>query len=161
MSLPQAIADAAVLAATDQTSTAAFFNGNDAVVLRNGSTVIDSIGQIGVDPGLEDGDTNPSDAFDPAVEWDGFPVDTFSDLGTPPAVAVAPQVTVTAGGNCGANGRSIVETDDANANPPGTSAGIPMLIGCVTSHLVLVLVLLAPSSLSEASYAPAPTRYGS
>ncbi len=27
------------------------------------------------------GDTNGSDAFDPSVQWDGFPADTFTDLG--------------------------------------------------------------------------------
>jgi hypothetical protein len=27
------------------------------------------------------GDTNTADAFDPADEWDGFPVDTLGDLG--------------------------------------------------------------------------------
>jgi hypothetical protein len=63
--------------------------------------VIDSIGQQGVDPGtewgtgltstmdntlrrkptIEAGDTNPTDAFDPAAEWDGFANDTFDGLG--------------------------------------------------------------------------------
>jgi len=27
------------------------------------------------------GDTNGNDPFDPATEWNGFPIDTFSDLG--------------------------------------------------------------------------------
>ncbi|SCG65230.1 lamin tail domain-containing protein [Micromonospora zamorensis] len=96
-----ASAGAAILAQADQTSGASLFNGDDAVVLRRGTTVLDSIGQVGVDPGAEwgagttstadntlrrlptvaAGDTDPSDAFDPAAQWAGFPVDTFDGLG--------------------------------------------------------------------------------
>ncbi|HWH06779.1 MAG TPA: hypothetical protein VNT23_10155, partial [Gaiellaceae bacterium] len=39
--------------------------------------------------GIESGDTNGTDVFDPAVEWDGYATDTFDGLGshstTPPA----------------------------------------------------------------------------
>ncbi|MET8462614.1 lamin tail domain-containing protein [Micromonospora zamorensis] len=96
-----ASAGAAILAQADQTSGASLFNGDDAIVLRRGTTVLDSIGQVGVDPGTEwgagttstadntlrrlptvaAGDTDPSDAFDPAAQWAGFPVDTFDGLG--------------------------------------------------------------------------------
>ena len=44
-------ADASILAQTDLTSTSSFYNGDDAVVLVNGSAVVDSFGQLGVDPG--------------------------------------------------------------------------------------------------------------
>jgi predicted extracellular nuclease len=97
-------AAAAVLARAAQTTGAALFNGDDAIVLRKGGAggaVIDSIGQVGVDPGTEwgtglastadntlrrlsrvtAGDTDPTDAFDPAVQWAGFAVDTFDGLG--------------------------------------------------------------------------------
>lgn len=79
------------------------FNGNDSLVLAlaNG-TPIDVIGQIGSNPLVEwgngitstadhtlvrkcniiSGDINGSDFFDPVIEWDGYPVDTFSNLGT-------------------------------------------------------------------------------
>ncbi|MCA9968904.1 MAG: ExeM/NucH family extracellular endonuclease [Anaerolineales bacterium] len=109
-------ADPAILAVTDQTSTASFFNGDDAVVLRNNGGIVDVIGQIGFDPGSEwgsgdtstadntiqrlatvcAGDANGSDAFDPTVEWAGFPNNTFTGLGShtascggdsPPAVS--------------------------------------------------------------------------
>jgi hypothetical protein len=100
--LAQSAASAAILAQADQTSGAGFFNGDDAVVLRQGTTVIDVIGQIGFDPGTEwgtgltstadntltrkgsicAGDSNGGDAFDPAVEWDGFAIDTFDGLGS-------------------------------------------------------------------------------
>lgn len=94
-------AAAAILAVADQQSTGSFFNGDDAVVLRKAGAVIDVIGQIGFDPGSEwgsglvstadntlrrkaaivAGDTNASDAFDPALEWDGFAQNTFEGLG--------------------------------------------------------------------------------
>ena len=99
--LAQSAANATILAQADQTNGAGWFNGDDAVVLRKGTTVIDSIGQAGVDPGTEwgsgltstadntlrrkaaidAGDTNATDAFDPATEWLGFAVDTFDGLG--------------------------------------------------------------------------------
>ncbi|HVK84168.1 MAG TPA: Ig-like domain-containing protein [Kofleriaceae bacterium] len=84
------------------TNSAVFdFNGDDALVLRCGGVVLDVIGQIGVDPGSEwgtgltstqdntlrrkctvtRGDTDGTNAFDPATEWDGFAVDTFDGLG--------------------------------------------------------------------------------
>ena len=94
--------DGATFAAqADQTSTSSFFNGDDAVVLRKDGVVIDSIGQIGVDPGNEwgsgdastqdntlrrraevcAGDANPEDAFEPVSEWEGFAKDSFGGLG--------------------------------------------------------------------------------
>jgi len=101
-------ADAAILAVTDQTSTASFFHGDDAIVLKKGSTILDVIGQVGFDPGSEwgtgdastqdntirrkagttVGDTDPSDAFDPSIEWDGYPNNTFDGLGSPSPLPV-------------------------------------------------------------------------
>ncbi|QNN71339.1 lamin tail domain-containing protein [Thermomonas carbonis] len=78
-------------------------NGDDAWVLRRtDNTVVDSFGQVGVDPGTGwgtggtstvdrtlrrkssvcSGDTSISDAFDPATEWDGFDDRTYAGLGT-------------------------------------------------------------------------------
>lgn len=88
----------------DLTNSGSWYNGNDAVVLRKGGasgTVIDVIGQVGFDPGTEwgtgltstqdntlrrkasacSGDTNPSDAFNPATSYDGFATNTFDGLG--------------------------------------------------------------------------------
>ncbi len=98
----QASAAAAIVAQADQTNGSGWFNGDDAVVLTHAGVAIDVIGQIGVDPGTEwgsgftstadntlrrkpsvtAGDTNGSDAFDPAAEWDGFATDTFDGLGS-------------------------------------------------------------------------------
>jgi predicted extracellular nuclease len=100
--LAHSSATSAILAQADQTNGAGWFNGDDAVVLRKGTTVIDAIGQVGVDPGtewgtgvtstadntlrrkssIEAGDTNGADAFDPSVQWDGFAIDMFDGLGT-------------------------------------------------------------------------------
>jgi predicted extracellular nuclease len=100
--LAQSSAAAAILAQADQTNGAGWFNGDDAVVLRKGTVIIDAIGQIGFDPGTEwgtgltstadntlrrksaiiAGDTNGTDVFDPAIEWDGFATDTFDGLGS-------------------------------------------------------------------------------
>ena len=51
--LAQSAADPAILALADQTNGSGWFNGDDAVVLRKGTTIIDAIGQVGVDPGTE------------------------------------------------------------------------------------------------------------
>lgn len=108
-------ADPAILAETNLQSTANFFNGDDAVVLRQNGAVVDSIGQVGFDPGSEwgsgdistqnntlrrlmsvlAGDTNPNDTFDPAVEWEGFPQDTFDGLGAyDSGSSPAPSITI-------------------------------------------------------------------
>jgi len=109
-------ADAAILAVCDQTSTASFFNGDDAVVLMKwvttktkvGDVVVDSLGEVGYDPGSQwgsgltstadntlrrkdtvcTGDTTTDDVFDPAVEWVGFAQDTFDGLGSHSVVPV-------------------------------------------------------------------------
>ncbi|HET6682961.1 MAG TPA: lamin tail domain-containing protein, partial [Gaiella sp.] len=113
--LAQASASTPILAVADQTNSAGWFNGDDAVVLRKGTTPLDVIGQIGTDPGTEwgagltstadntlrrkasvvAGDSDGSNAFDPAAEWDGFATDTFDGLGIPPGGVVNAPVVVT------------------------------------------------------------------
>jgi predicted extracellular nuclease len=51
--LAQSSANAAILAQADQTNGSGWFNGDDAVVLRRGTIIIDAIGQAGFDPGTE------------------------------------------------------------------------------------------------------------
>ena len=46
-------ASADILAVTNQQSSASFFNGDDAIELTYQNQVIDSLGQVGVDPGAE------------------------------------------------------------------------------------------------------------
>jgi predicted extracellular nuclease len=154
--LAQASASAAILAQADQTNGAGWFNGDDAVTLRKGTTVIDSIGQIGNDPGtewgtgltstadntlrrkaaIEAGDTTPDNAFDPAVEWDGFATDTFDGLGahgTPPGDA-APSVTSTTPAN-GASGVALGSNISLTFSEPVGVAGNQdwFSISCTTS----------------------------
>ena len=100
--LAHSSAAAAVLAQADQTAGGGWFNGDDAVVLKRGSSTLDVIGKLGSDPGAQwgsglastadntlrrkagiaCGDPNGVDAFDPAVEWDGFANNTFGGLGS-------------------------------------------------------------------------------
>ncbi len=103
--LANSTAGATLLALADMTSGSLSFNGDDALVLRSGGssgTVLDSIGQVGTDPGtqwgsgltstldhtlrrkaaVKAGDVTTSDAFDPATEWDGYAIDTFDGLGS-------------------------------------------------------------------------------
>lgn len=113
----------AILAEADQTSTASFFNGDDAVALVKDGVIIDVVGQIGFDPGsewgsgdtstqdntlrrkssVEAGDPDGSDPFDPAVEWDGYPNNTFDGLGFHEALDYTPihdiQYTADPGGD--------------------------------------------------------------
>jgi uncharacterized protein len=78
------------------------FNGNDAVALACDGKILDVIGQIGVDPGtawgsgstttvdhtlrrncdVTSGDPSGLNAFDPSLEWQSFPIDTFTGLGS-------------------------------------------------------------------------------
>ncbi|MBN1265535.1 MAG: lamin tail domain-containing protein, partial [Anaerolineales bacterium] len=91
-----------ILDAADLTNNSVInFNGDDALVLSKEGTIIDAFGQVGTDPGyfwgsgdvttqnhtlsrkseICSGDTNETDAFDPALEWVAFPEDTFDGLG--------------------------------------------------------------------------------
>ena len=86
---------------TSAESKVTYYNGDDAVVLKNNEDVIDSIGKIGEDPGdawisnnvstkdmtlvrkssIAQGDTNTSDDFDPSVEWEAYNKDYADNLG--------------------------------------------------------------------------------
>lgn len=94
----------------NQVTTSSLFNGDDAVVLVQGGAVVDSIGQVGFDPGsawsaggvstqnqtirrmsaISTGDAVTSDAFDPSLEWSSFAIDDTSDLGMHTFTGTAP-----------------------------------------------------------------------
>jgi hypothetical protein len=77
------------------------FNGDDAIALSCDTRILDVIGQIGVDPGtawgsemnstadhtlrrqcsVQSGDPLGEDEFEPGLEWQALPVDTFDGLG--------------------------------------------------------------------------------
>ncbi len=125
--LAQSNAATEILAQADQTNGAGWFNGDDAVVLRKGTTIIDVIGQVGFDPGSQwgidlvstadntlrrkdhicAGDTNGSDVFDPSAEWDGYANNTFDGLGAHTA-------------NCGETPSSEPKINEFSASTAGT-----------------------------------------
>ncbi len=153
--LAQSAANATILAQADQTNGSGWFNGDDAVVLRKGSTFLDVIGQIGFDPGTEwgalltstadntlsrkaaicQGDTNGADVFDPAAEWDGFATDTFGGLGAHTSSCagdLAPSVqssTPTNGASSVARNADVVVT----FSEPVTVSGSWFTISCANS----------------------------
>ncbi|WP_117161083.1 5'-nucleotidase C-terminal domain-containing protein [Paraliobacillus sp. X-1268] len=78
------------------------FNGDDAIVLKQTDSIIDSIGRVGEDPGsswesegvstldetlvrkesVVSGDTDVTDDYAPSTEWNSFEKDTFEFLGS-------------------------------------------------------------------------------
>lgn len=94
-------ADPVLTNQAQQTSGNMDFNGDDAIVLKHGNLFIDIIGQVGIDPGSQwgtglvstqdntlirnkfiyQGDSIGHDAFIPGIEWSGFVIKDFSDLG--------------------------------------------------------------------------------
>ncbi|ULL19840.1 hypothetical protein DVH26_17200 [Paenibacillus sp. H1-7] len=93
---------AALKAKKNAESSVTNFNGDDTLLLKKNGVVIDTIGQLGFDPGTKwadsgvetvdktlvrkssvvTGDNQPEDSFNPSLEWVAFPIDTFSNLGT-------------------------------------------------------------------------------
>jgi predicted extracellular nuclease len=152
--LAQAAASPVILAQADQTNGSGWFNGDDVVVLRKGGTLIDVIGVLGVDPGtewgtgltstadntlrrkaaIEAGDTDPLDAFDPAVEWDGFATDDFTGLGAHSTVVAdpAPQVDATSPA-AGATGVAAGSDLSVTFSEPVSAAGAWFSISCTLS----------------------------
>ncbi len=165
--LAQASANATILAQADQTNGAGWFNGDDAVVLRKGTTMIDVIGQVGFDPGSEwgaglastadntlrrkagiaAGDPLGNDGFDPAVEWDGFATDTFSGLGchgvgdAPPCVASTTPINGTTNVSAGTN-------IDILFSEPVNVAGSWFSISCAVSGIHAASVSGGPTAFT-------------
>lgn len=153
--LAQSSASATILSQADQTNGfGGWYNGNDAIVLRKGATIIDAIGQVGVDPVTEwgsgltstqdntlrrknnilAGDTNSSDTFDPSIEWDGFITDDFSGLGSHDVI---PTVSITA--------------TDATATESPTDIGKYKLSRTSTTGDLTVKLAIDPSSSASAT----------
>ena len=105
------------------------FNGDDPLVLKNGDTIVDSIGQVGVritnladvtlvrNGSITTGDINPNDTFEPTTEWTNLGKDNFTDLGkhisdgTPgdPGDPETPQVITIADARLQATGKATVK----------------------------------------------------
>ena len=139
---------AAILAQADQTVTDQFgwYNGNDAIVLRKGGAggqILDSIGQIGFDPGTQwgtglistadntlrrnrnvtDGDRNPNDIFNLSLQWQGFAQNNVDNLGSHYAAPVL--------NNSGSPTLTAINEDISNASNTGTSLG-SLISGLIT-----------------------------
>lgn len=91
-------ANASILGVCNLQNNSLDFNGNDTIVLKDPlNNILDVIGQIGFDPGvewgtgntstadntlirkceIEHGDTNGYDSFNPSIEWDGYAVNSL------------------------------------------------------------------------------------
>ncbi|GAA2480132.1 ExeM/NucH family extracellular endonuclease [Terrabacter carboxydivorans] len=163
---------AAIKAVANLLSGSANWNGNDAVVLRKGTAVVDVIGQIGFDPGTEwgtgltstmdntlrrkpsvtAGDPNGADAFDPAVQWDGFAVDTFDGLGSHtvdggPATDVAPSVTSTTPAD-GASNVAVDASPTVTFSEPVDAAAGAFTLSCSISGAKTLAVTGGPTTFT-------------
>jgi uncharacterized protein len=169
-----AAAVASVLAQADLVPTASWYNGDDAIVLRQGSTIIDSIGQVGFDPGTTwgtglnqtldrtlqrqlaicTGDPVSTDLYDPSVGWNGFAIDTFTGLGAhtstcldnPPG-DLAPTVTSTIPANGAANVTVSANVSVTFSEPVDTN-GSWYSITCATSGIHPATVTGGPTTFS-------------
>ncbi|KGL58743.1 choice-of-anchor D domain-containing protein [Polaribacter sp. Hel1_85] len=97
-------------------NTVMTFNGDDAIALRNSSTIVDVIGLVGTDPGtqwsgttctlgtegavlrrnfsVKSGDNDETDAFDPDTEWTCSTTDDTSDLGSYVNSCFSPEIDI-------------------------------------------------------------------
>lgn len=148
-------ANATILAKANQTNGSGWLNGDDAIVLKNGTAVLDSIGQVGVDPGNEwgtglistadntlrrktsitTGDATINNSFDPAVEWEGYAQDTFDHLGTYLGSSSG------GGNNGGGNGGTIGSCGEAAtsiASVQGAGAASPLIGNNVNIEAIVV-----------------------
>jgi uncharacterized protein len=177
--LAQSAASPVILAQADQTNGAGWFNGDDVVVLRKGATLIDVIGELGVDPGtewgtglastadntlrrkpaIEAGDSNPGDVFDPAAEWDGFATDDFTGLGAHSTVVAdpAPQVAATTPA-AGATGVPLDSDLTVTFSEPVSVTGPWFTISCTLSGAHSAVASGGPTTFTlapDADFAPA------
>ncbi|MFV0429066.1 MAG: ExeM/NucH family extracellular endonuclease [Arachnia sp.] len=93
-------ADPSLASIGDWSSAVTYFNGDDALVLRKGATVLDSIGQVGIDPGTRwasdgvatvnatltksgcEADADPGDPYPPSALFSATGIDDLTTLGT-------------------------------------------------------------------------------
>lgn len=98
-----------------QSSSSLTFNGDDAIILRKGTGVVDSFGRVGEDPGsswtaggvstvdktlrrkpeVVMGDVIANDPFNPSLDWIQFNQDDFSGLGSHSIIDPTPALTLT------------------------------------------------------------------
>ena len=128
-------------------------NGDDAIVLSKGITVVDCFGQVGVDPGtawtgggvttenktlrrkptISQGDITTTNAFDPSIEWDMFDVDTVNGLGSHSLAPSSPPLTLTITPNTFAENAGASAASGTVSIP--TALGAPLVVTLVSSDL--------------------------
>jgi predicted extracellular nuclease len=121
-----------------QQETELNFNGDDALVLFNGDSAIDRIGQVGSDPGsawtsngvttanmtlrrlasVATGDPAYDTAFDPSLEWQASSQDDFSGLGLAGQETAADSADNTVTVSCGDSYTAIADIQgDTDSSP--------------------------------------------
>lgn len=169
--IAQSQANQQILEKANQTNTStSWFNGDDAVVLRQGGaagTILDVIGQVGFrpdsewgsgltstldntlrrNPSVTEGDTNPSDAFDPSAQWTGFANNTVDGLGshTVNGTPTTPIVTVQASNAVAIEGG------------PDTTAGFTFNRTGDLSQTLTVTYSVAGTATAGSDYTPVTT----
>ncbi|HET6673236.1 MAG TPA: ExeM/NucH family extracellular endonuclease [Agromyces sp.] len=152
----------------DQTTGSGLWSGNDAVVLTNDGAVVDSLGQVGNDPGTAGwgtaptstanntlrraasvcvGDTDPSNVFVPADEWVGFANDTFDGLGSHTA-------------DCGDVEPATPVINEFSASTAGTDVEYVELLGEASTDLSTYAVLEIEGDVTSSSGSATPTAPG-
>ena len=141
-------------------------------MLRKGSTVLDVIGQVGATTpappvgartpptrpttrsaarsSVTAGDPDGTDAFDPAVQWDGFAQDTFDGLGSHtvdggPATDVAPSVTSTTPAD-GASNVAVDASPTVTFSEPVDAAAGAFSLSCSISGAKTLAVTGGPTT---------------
>jgi subtilisin-like proprotein convertase family protein len=105
---------ASIVVNYQQQTSSLTFNGDDAIVLRKGTAAVDSLGQVGFDPGtawtsngvttvdktlrrkpeITEGDLVTNNAFDPSAEWMQFNLNDVTGLGSHALLEPDPQLVL-------------------------------------------------------------------
>jgi len=146
--------------------SAFWFDGNDMVALTHSGSAIDIIGQIGFDPGVEwgtglastrdntlrrkpavtAGDADGTDPFDPSVEWDGFPVDTFDGLGSVGEPPVDEPVSLACPSELATTQPADVVGSVSASDPDGTVVSLSVTAVTPSDPDTIAITNLAPAS---------------
>src|SRR5438552_6475424 len=146
--------------------SAFWFDGNDMVALTHSGSAIDIIGQIGFDPGVEwgtglastrdntlrrkpavtAGDADGTDPFDPSVEWDGFPVDTFDGLGSVGEPPVDEPVSLACPSKLATTQPADVVGSVRASDPDGTVVSLSVTAVTPSDPDTIAITNLAPAS---------------
>jgi len=123
-----------LLASSDQTSGGINFNGDDAVALMNGATMLDLIGNIGEDPGSEWSGVGGGTANEGIIRNSAYCTGVTSDpggTGFPTFTGTNWSAVGQGGGNLGSHTSTCCGSP--NTITTGAVTGSPFLVACATS----------------------------